>query len=166
MNQTSSREIPRPGNPQIEAESFAIFRLYSMVKTLTFMTEDLGNFVLKTEFKEDIPPQLTPRKIFLFLSFNFMSIDNVPPSIVAAPIQIEGAQNPDPDFFNLLNITLVNFDDSTPVYSKEPVYLATIWGKEIHLRVKVQRPYDGANFRDITLTFFQKNITKKESAHA
>ena len=157
MDQTTSKEIPRPDNPQIATDFYASFHHYRMIKSYTFMTENLENFVLKTDFVEDIPPQLAPRKIFVLLYFNFITIDKVPPSVYAAPIDSPNAPKIDIDFFNILTLNLINFDDITPVYSRDPVFLTQLWGQAIYLRIKVQRPYEGADFRDITLTFFSKD---------
>ena len=157
MDKTPFQEIPRPDNPQIATDFFASFHHYRMIKSYTFMTENLENFVLKTDFIEDIPPQFAPRKIFLFLYFNFIKIDKVPPSVYAAPIETQNAPKFDTDFFNMLTLNLINFDDITPVYSRDPVFLTKLWKQAIYLRIKVQRPYEGADFRDITLTFLSKN---------
>lgn len=165
METASFSEIPRSPNPQIATEFFASFHHYRMVKSITFMTENLENFVLKTDFVEDIPPQLAPRKVFILLYFNFIKLDKVPPSVYASPIQTPNAPTIDIDFFNILTFNLINFDDVTPVYSKDPVFLTKLWAQDIYVRVKVQRPYEGADFRDITLTFMAKDAAAKETAN-
>lgn len=160
MEKPQNQPFQRPENPQIASDVFAMFHHYTMTKSVNFLTENLENFIFKVEFMEEFPLQLGPRKIILFLYLNFISAKNIPPAVFTSPLPFENV--PAQEMFPLVNVNFVNFDDVTPVYTREPVFLTSFWGKDIFIRAKVQRPYDGADFRDITLTFFLKAKCAKE----
>ena len=55
---------------------------------------------------------------------------------------------------HIIALTYVNFDSTVGTYNREPYEIGKIAGKSLLLRSKIARPYQNAQFREISLTFF------------
>lgn len=151
MEKNKTGEMPpRSDNPQLATDFFAMFKTYNVVKTVNFLTPSLDSFLFQTAFTEDFPVMLNPRKIYIALHLSFVAIENQQAKVTVSELNMQQSK----EFFQLFNLTFVNFDGETPVYSRELIPVGILWKKKLFLRTKITRPYEGAEFREISFTFY------------
>ncbi|MEA4871879.1 MAG: hypothetical protein VB076_03595 [Synergistaceae bacterium] len=152
-------------------DNFKIIQPYfKIIKSINFLTATLAPFLISIEFdREFFSESTSEEKIYLSLVVEFSSKENKEPTL-----SIERIDNPEEvkkmkEYkehklkLSMYKLYFINFDNITPVYNKDPIYITKIWDNSLYLRTKITRPYEGATFREVTFSFYTSDIEGEEN---
>ncbi len=118
-----------------------------LVKTVHYLSFDMDDLAMTTEINGSH---------FVFPLF-FERKEEEPATLISRNIREQlQEQQPGLDMPQMFaySLTFINFDGATPVYNKEPIFLGVLDKHELFMRVKVERPYENAAFREILFCFY------------
>ena len=150
------------GNISIKDNFQIIQPAFEIIKSINFLTATLGQFITLIEFyREPFSEPNSKEKNYLLLESIFSSEENKEPTLSIEPLNI--SEEPDElGEYKLMLLTyklhFVNFDNVTPVFNKDPIFITKIWNKSLYLRTKITRPYEGATFREVIFSFYTSDI--------
>lgn len=126
---------------------------FVMIKSCTFLSPDKDGWICQIGFNaEDFNLSSEkypyPRYLRLFVIFTKDDTNRT----LRLEIQDPSLGGLDGYYYRRLNF--INFEQAATMYTAEMQYVATILGTDLYLRAKSHIPYQDANFKEITLSFF------------